>query len=272
MFLSVTYAIKVGRAYEVLVDMPLSSFLDLVANLGYEGVEPNIADPNRFDVKSFSKALEERGLKTSAISTGLAYTTYGYSLTSKSKEYRSKAIEFMVKYCEIAYELGCNTVVIGLIRGRGGENEDRDLLEGSVKEILDRTEHLRTTLVLEPLNRYETRIINSVDEAAQFVERISKEYRGRVAILFDTFHACLEHRDPYAAYLRIKDMVKHIHIADSNRKPPGEGMIDWIKMIAIVKACGYSGFLSLECLPSPTYVDSIRKTSEMLLPILRVFT
>jgi len=268
MLLAVTYAIKAGKAYEVLVDMPLDRFLDALSRFGYQGVEPNIADPFKFDAKGFLKKVEDRGLSVAAISTGLAYTTYGYSLSSKNSERRLKAVDFMVRYCELAYEMGCSKVVIGLIRGRGGEQESIGLLKESIINVLDKTDHTGVTLVIEPLNRYETRILNTVDEVANIVREIRSVYRDRIAVLFDTFHASMEHRNPYEAYLRVKDLVRHVHVADSNRRPPGEGMIDWLKMLSLIKASGYRDFLSLECLPSPTFLDSIKKGAETLIPII----
>ena len=272
MLFSITYAVKVGKTYDVLVDMPLSEFLDVIKDLGYHGIEPNIANPFEFDIGRFREEVESRELRVSAISTGLSYVTYGYSLSSCDEKVRSKAVEFFTKYIDIAEELGCKNVVIGLARGRGESCEDKKFLAQSIREIVKRTPGSDVALLIEPLNRYETRIINRIDEALSFVKELRDELGDRVGLLFDTFHATLEERDPYIAYLRVREWVKHIHVADSNRRAPGEGMIDWLKFLAIVKSCGYSGFISIEALPSPTIMDTIRKSAETLFRIAKMLS
>ncbi len=269
MFFSVAYAIKVGKGFEVLADMPLDKFLDLLVNLGYDGIEPNIADPTKFDVRGFRKEVFDRGLKVSAISTGLSYITYGYSLSSERDDVRGKAVEFFVKYVRIAEELECDKVVVGLARGRGGEGESIEMLERSLREILSATEGSDVKILIEPLNRYETRILNDFVEARDFVVRLRREFGDRVGILFDTFHACLEARDPYEAFTKVRDYVMYIHVADSNRRAPGDGMIDWVKLVSIIAASGYRGYLSVEALPSPTVEDTVRKAANTLFPIVR---
>ncbi len=269
MFFSIAYAIKVGKGFEALIDMPLEKFLDKVKELGYDGIEPNIANPFMFNAKAFHKEIDDRGLRVSAISTGLSYITYGYSLSSRNDEIRRKAVEFFIKYFEIAEELGTNRVVVGLARGKGVEGEDLPTLERSLNEILSRTEGSDVILVIEPLNRYETKILNDFVEAANFVRKLRNTYGERIGLLFDTFHACLECKSPYDCFINVKDVVSYIHVADSNRRAPGEGMIDWVKFLSIVKACGYDDFISVEALPSPTVEDTIIKAAKTLFPIAK---
>jgi len=273
MFLSVAYAIKTAKSYDVLADMPLGEFLDLIKSLGYHGIEPNIANPFEFDVELFRDEVRSRGLRVSAISTGLSYVTYGYSLSSCNDKARRKAIEFFVKYVELCEELNCSGVVVGLARGRGVSGESKVLLKASIREVVNYTKESKVPLLIEPLNRYETRIVCSCAEALRFVNDLAAEVgRDRIGILFDTFHAVLEERDPYEAYLEVREWVRHIHVADSNRRAPGEGMIDWLKFLSIVRSCGYQGFVSVEALPSPTTRHTLEKAARTILGVLRVFS
>ena len=268
--LGVAYAVREEVGFEALVEAPLEKVLDMLTELGFSGIELNIANPMKFDVKRYRKAIEDRGLQVPVISTGLSYLTYGYSLTHSDSEMRRRSIEFFTKYAEIAHEFGCDRVVIGLARGRGDNPHALDMLKDSIAKILETTEALGTILLLEPLNRYETKLINKVSQFIEFVK--SMGYPQRIRMLFDTFHMALEERDPYTALLQSKNYIGYVHLADSNRLAPGMGMIDWLKVIAILKAIGYNYFVTVEAIPHPSFEDMIRVASTTLRPIIEMFT
>lgn len=266
MKLSAVYAVTVGETgFDIVLRGGLPEALDMLAELGFGGVEYNIADPFKADVKALGREAEERGLGVAAVSTGLSYLTYGYSLSDGDEGSRARAIEFFKRYVDTAVELGSGRVVIGLARGRSGGDREGAMrrLRSSLESLDEYASGRGITLVLEPLNRYETDLINRFGEALE----IARSYRS-VKILLDTFHATLEERSVYDLIPRLGEMIGHVHVADSNRLAPGMGILDWERIVFRLAKAGYRGYLSVEARTEPSYREMLEKAAETLLPLL----
>ncbi len=267
--LSVVYSIAPDIKFDVVLRGSLREVLEKISNYGYEGVEINIHNPYEVDVGSLKEVLRDLGLGVAAISTGLSYIKYGYSLSSSDESIRSKALDFFARYLELSRKLDCGKVVVGLARGRV---EGRSLDE-AVRKLRDSLEKLSkkagdegSIIVFEPLNRYETDLINKVDEALKLVEGLDN-----VKLLIDTFHSMLEERSPYLAIIKAGGKLGHVHVADSNRLAPGLGVMDWNLVIKAVWEVGYSGYLSVEARAEPSYEELLKVSIRTLRPLIRKF-
>lgn len=98
-------------------------------------------------------------------------------------------------------------------------------------------------LFLEPLNRYEDHMINTLADAARLIDLVGLD---SVRIAADTYHMNIEEADPAASLLAAGDVIGHIQASDSNRLEPGAGHIDWALFGATVQAIGYDGPIALE--------------------------
>lgn len=266
MKLSAVYALPGRARLEYVLRGELEEILEFMAELGYDGVEYNIPDPFKLDFDRLSDTTEAYGLRVSAISTGLAYLEYGLSLTHPDRDVRDKAVEFMAKYIELA-SAHKSGVVVGLIRGkRGGRSveEARRLLVDSLKRLRDPCERHGVNLLLEPLNRYETDLVNKVSEALSIIG----ETGDWVKLLFDTFHMGIEERSLYDAILHAGPSIGHVHVAENNRLPPGMGSIDWEKTVFRLLRVGYRGYLSLEAMPEPSLKEALKQTADTLKPLV----
>ncbi len=267
--LSAVHAIAPGVKFDVVIHGPLNNVLKLVSSYGYEGIEYNISNPFEVDVKHLLSITREYGLEVSALSTGLSYLRYGYSLSSPKDDIRSKAIEFFRKYIDISIDLNCRKVVIGLARGKCGDevgincNKAKELLRNSLEVLNDYAHERDAILVFEPLNRYETKLINKVSEAIELIKGLKN-----VKLLLDTFHTTLEERSPYHAIIQAGNLIGHVHVADTNRLAPGLGMLDWEKIIYRLLKVGYSGFLSVEARSEPSYEELLKVSAKTLKPLL----
>jgi sugar phosphate isomerase/epimerase len=105
-------------------------------------------------------------------------------------------------------------------------------------------ERLTARLLLEPLNRYETHLLNRVEQAVELVERVGSPSLGVIA---DFFHMHIEEADIDATLRRFSGRIDHLHLADSNRKLPGQGHMAYAAHFATLHAAGWSGTLALEC-------------------------
>ena len=263
--LSAVHAIATGVEFDVVITAPLENVLSKLQRLGYDGVEYNISNPFEVNIAELKSTTKRYGLEISAISTGLSYLRYGYSLSSSNNEYRDKAIEFFKKYIEVAEELEAYKVVIGLARGKceGDCRAAKERLKKSLEILDEYAGRHGVILVFEPLNRYETDLINRLSEAIELTQQYSN-----IKILFDTFHMMLEEQNLYDAILRAGNHIGHFHVADSNRLAPGLGMLDWEKIIYRLLRTGYRGYISVEARSEPSLETLLEVSARTLKPLL----
>lgn len=220
--------------------------------LGYAGVELAVRDPATVPVPSLKALLERCGLQVPAIGTGQAWVEEGLSLTHPDPAVRRAALARLEAHLELAAEWGA-LVIIGLIRGRRMEGVSRaqalDWLSEALVRLADRAASHRVRLAVEPLNRYETDLLNTVEEALSLIEPLGLSHVG---VLLDTFHANIEEASLEGAIARVRDRLFHVHIADSNRWAPGWGHLDFDPVLKALREIGYRGWLSAEVLPQPS--------------------
>ena len=100
------------------------------------------------------------------------------------------------------------------------------------------------TVAMEPLNRGETNILNSLDEGMEYIRRASAP---GISILCDFYHFTLQ-KEPLESLARTKGLLTHVHIAEPvGRVPPGPGMTDYRPFFRGLKAIGYDARISIEC-------------------------
>ena len=106
--------------------------------------------------------------------------------------------------------------------------------------------------MLEPINRYETNIFNKLEDVNNFLMRYKNKLdTNRIGILADTFHMNIEEPAIHISIHNYLNLIEHIHFADSNRLAPGFGHIDFYKIMNVLEANDYNGFISFEMLSLP---------------------
>ena len=122
--------------------------------------------------------------------------------------------------------------------------QDREVLVSGLAELGAHAEALGGVLLLEPLNRYEDHMVNTVAQAAGLIAEAGSP---GVRVLADTYHMNIEEDDPCAALRSVADVLGAVHLSDSNRHQPGTGHVDFGAIIATFREVGFDGVLSVEC-------------------------
>jgi sugar phosphate isomerase/epimerase len=99
------------------------------------------------------------------------------------------------------------------------------------------------TIAIEPLNRKESNVINSVAEAVALAQRVD---HPAVRVLADFYHMD-EEGEPLSEISRHAAWLAHIHVADSGRLAPGLGTYPYDRFVAELNQAGYRGLVSVEC-------------------------
>ena len=214
-----------------------------VKTAGYDGVELAITNPARINPDTTKEALESEGLRLLSITTGQAAGLEGLSLTSPADTIRRRTIERIEEHMDLARRFGA-VVIVGSLRGADG---DMELLVESLCECATYDAEVR--IALEPLNRYESRLVNTAAEALSVVERVGAQNLG---LLLDTFHANIEERSIGQAFRDTGERLFHIHLADSNRWTLGYGHLPFDAVWKALEAIDYDGGLVIEAFPCPS--------------------
>jgi sugar phosphate isomerase/epimerase len=238
----------------------------LAGALGYDGVELAIRDPSLLDATEVAQLIRSLGLQVAAVGTGQAFLQEGLTLTSEDPSVRSRAIERLEHHLTFAASLGA-PVIVGLMYGRlaGGRSATDARLVSAFEQLLPYAERTGMRLLLEPINRYETDYLNTIDQVLAVIERVHSPALG---VLADLFHMNIEEASINVALRRGATRLGHVHVADSNRQAPGRGHLDFAGILSVLTDVGYQGYLSAEILPLPDPESAAKLTLQYLRPLL----
>ncbi len=239
-----------------------------IASLGYDGVELAIRDPKLVNLDELERVTRECHLSVPAIGTGQAWGEEGLSFTDPDPEIRRKAIERIKTHIPAAARFNA-VIIIGLIRGivKPGVKQaqaERWLCE-AVKECSDAARPQGVRLALEPINRYETTLINNAEQGLELIKNAGAPNFG---LLLDTFHMNIEEPQIAESVRLCGKNIFHFHVADSNRWYPGAGHIDFAAILNVLEDMGYTGWVSGEFLPQPDVEAAARRNLEYLKSIM----
>jgi D-psicose/D-tagatose/L-ribulose 3-epimerase len=175
----------------------------------------------------------------------------GRDLVTDDRQQISETQEYLKGCIDLAAAIGA-TVVAGPAYAPVGKtwlmsSAEReatiDRLTERLKPVVAHAEEREVALGIEPLNRYETSLINTVEQALEVVERIDSQACG---VALDTFHMNIEEKDPSAAIRAAKGRIAHVQVCGNDRGAPGSDHTDWPKILDALEEADYRGPLCIE--------------------------
>jgi sugar phosphate isomerase/epimerase len=143
--------------------------------------------------------------------------------------------------------------------------QDREVLLEGLAELGAHAAELGVALLLEPLNRYEDHMVNTLAQAA---ELIAEAGTGGLAVLADTYHMNIEEDDLCAALRAVAPVLGAVHLSDSNRAQPGTGHIPFPAVVATLREIAFDGVLSVECRLRGELTEAVRECGAYLRSVL----
>lgn len=241
-----------------------SNSIRFAAQAGFEAVELHLSDPSHLDTEDVVRTIAHNGVSISSIGTGMAFLREGITLTHADAAVRQRALERMLDFIRLGGRLG-SVVIVGLIKGQVKDHGSRAsyerTLSGALDRCLDLASQVGVDLVLEAVNRYESDILNTIEEMANFTRRFHTQ---RLKVHIDTFHMNMEETDFSQCIEAAEGHIGHVHIADSNRRYPGQGHFRFDPVLEALQRIGYRGALAVECLPWPSSEEAARQACRYL--------
>ena len=208
---------------------------------GMDFIEIALLDPASTDTALGRRLLEKAGLPA-VCSLGLPEPVWA----SRNPE---GAIDFLKLAIKKSAELGAEALT-GVTYGGIGEKSGQPPTEvelSNVARTLEEAARIAKTAGLafgiEPVNRYESHLINTAAQGVAMIERVGAE---NMFLHLDTYHMNIEEKGVGNGIRNGRDHLRYIHLSESDRGTPGEGTCDWDEIFATLSAIGFKGGLAME--------------------------
>ena len=224
--------------------------LDLVKKLrdmGFDLIEVAVEDPALIDLDQLQQSLRENQM--GIVMCG-AFGP-GRNLSSLDLKEREAARDYLIWMIDAAQKLGSDVVAgpmysaVGKYRleDPGDRGTEWQLAVDGLKEIAVYAEERGVKLAFEPLNRFETDLVNVVDQGLKLIDDVGAPNLG---FHLDTFHMHLEEKDSAAAVRKAGDRIFHFHACENDRGVPGTGQVDWKGVFEALVETGYDRNIVIE--------------------------
>ncbi|WP_347553228.1 sugar phosphate isomerase/epimerase (plasmid) [Pseudalkalibacillus hwajinpoensis] len=200
--------------------------------------------------EEIKQAIDETGVVVNAACGG-----YDGWIGDFSEERRRKGLKQITEILKAVQYVGGKGLVVpaawGMYTYRLPPMESPRSKEGDWKAVSDSliyleqvSENTNTTIYLEPLNRYQDHMINTIADARKYIEENRLQH---TKIIGDLYHMNIEEDNLSESLHTNRDLIAHIHLADNHRYQPGSGSIDFQKCFEQLRNDNYQGFLTIEC-------------------------
>ncbi|MBN2240158.1 MAG: sugar phosphate isomerase/epimerase [Dehalococcoidales bacterium] len=225
-------------------DLPL---IEKAKSLGFDVLDINIAHPFRFPTKAVRDEVQKVGIDV--------VTTIGMpqdaNLIHPDEKLRKHGVDTLKKLVDINMEIG-SPIIAGVIYGSWGYLTGKPRTEEewnwSVEGMREAGEYAKSKgeviLAIEPVNRFETHLINIAEDAVQYCKDVGT---GNIKILLDAFHMIREELSFTQAVESCgREYLGYVHVCENNRGIPGTGQVPWKEFFTAMKNIGFEGPMSIE--------------------------
>jgi D-psicose/D-tagatose/L-ribulose 3-epimerase len=222
---------------------PIETTLARLHRFGYDSIEIS-GEPERYDLDEVRLLLDKYEIECWGTVTIM---TEGRDLVHPEKAVRSSTISYMKDCVRMARELDGKMFCIvpstvGKVKPIASPAEEWKWAVEGLKEVASFASENGIMPGIEPLNRFETYLINRHDQALLLADEVGNGLK----VVLDCFHINIEEADPMQAIRNVGSRLLDFHIADNNRKPAGQGKYDWPEVIKTLSEINYQGHLTAE--------------------------
>ncbi len=231
------------------------------AAYGYDVIEVCVENASLLTADALNAAAEENGLKISICGA------FGpdRDLSHEDADRRSAGIEYVKLCVDLAAAVGSPHVAGPMYSATGktrmlsaeGRSQQRQWAAESIREVADYAGERGLRLAIEPLNRFETDLVNTTEQALELCARTG---RVNVGLLIDTFHMNIEEKSIGDAVRLAGDKIFHVQVSENDRGTPGSGHVPWDEFFSSLTDIDYSGQIVVESF-LPTVAEIARAVS-----------
>jgi D-psicose/D-tagatose/L-ribulose 3-epimerase len=224
-----------------------TALIEKAARMGFDVFEVAGEDPKTIDAVKLKMLLDSQKLGT--VICGVFGPDRDLSSADRAIQENGKAY---LRWCiDTAHTVG-SAVVAGPMYGAVGKTPALNEAERQIqrhrsienlREIADYASKVSIKLAIEVLNRFETDLVNTAQQALDFVTQVG---RANIGLHLDTFHMHIEEQDSAAAIRLAGTRLFHFHASENDRGIPGTGQVNWQGVAAALRDIHYEGAVVIE--------------------------
>lgn len=218
-----------------------------ISGLGYQVVEIAVEDPDLIDAAQIAKALADHGLR------GIVCGAFGPTrdLTNDDQAVQQTGMRYIETCLDITQAIGAKFFAGPMYAAVGKarmvppaqRKVEWQRAVTNLRKVCAMAADRGLEVAIEPLNRFESDLINNVDDLLRLIEDIN---HPAAKICLDMFHMNIEEPDPEEAIRRAGDKLIHVQVSENYRGTPGTGNASWDAYHRGLDAIGYRGAVSIE--------------------------
>jgi D-psicose/D-tagatose/L-ribulose 3-epimerase len=220
--------------------------LKILKKAGFDGVEIPLFGGEVAHFEKVARAIKDNGLGCTSVTV---IPDEEHNPISADAGHRKGGLEHLKWAVDCSEALGSEILCgpfyqpLGVFTGEAPTEEEKKRATEVHRQAADYAAKANVTLAVEYLNRFECYFLNTMAAASDLVKRVNRPNYG---VLFDTFHAHIEEKDPVGCIGPNIDIIKHVHISENDRGTPGRGHVDWAGTFKALRSAGYDGWLMIE--------------------------
>ena len=247
MALDVSFGVSTWLWTSPFTTASIQELFPKIANMGFDVVEIAVEDPSLIDVQAVKSALEQYNLKANICGA------FGPSrdLTHEDAEVHKNCFNYIEACLRICEELGVSFFggpmysAVGKARMIPPDQRKKEwqLAVNNLRMVCDRAATYGVQIALEPLNRFESDLVNTAEDVVRLVNDIN---HPAAQIMLDGFHMNIEERSIEQAITTAGDKLIHLQVSENYRGTPGTGQTDWSAYKRGLEKINYYGLITIE--------------------------
>lgn len=225
----------------------IPAIFDKIKKMGFDAVEIAVEYPELIDPNAVKKALSEYGLHP--VICGAFGTTR--DLTSNDAEVHKNCFDYIRSCFDLCNHLGASFFAgpmysaVGKARMLPDEQRKQEwkLAVDNLRKVCEMAAERNLQIALEPLNRFETDLVNTAADVIRLVKDID---HPSAKVMLDGFHMNIEEPDIEKAIISAGDKLIHFQVSENYRGTPGTGQTRWDGYKKGLEAVNYDGVVSIE--------------------------
>lgn len=222
-------------------DERLEVLIPQLAAWGFDVAEIAVEQPGQWDPAKTAALLKEHNLGA----TICAAMSADRDLTVTDGEVVAGTQAYLRACIDAAAEIGSGVVGGPMYAPVGrtwrlspAEREETlTRLADALRPVAEYAEQAQVQLAVEPLNRFETSLINTTAQGLDLIDRVGSSSCG---LLLDTFHMNIEEQDIPAALRAAGSSLAHFQVCANDRGAPGADHLDWQGIVAALRDVDYT--------------------------------
>jgi D-psicose/D-tagatose/L-ribulose 3-epimerase len=218
-----------------------------IKEMGFDAVEIAVEDPGLIDASPVKQSLKDFELKP--VICGAFGPTR--DLTNDDPAIHKNAFGYIDACFDLCNNLGASffagpmysTVGKARMLPDKQRKQEWELAVKNLRTVCEMAAQRNLEIALEPLNRFESDLVNTADDVIRLVNDIS---HPAAKIMLDGFHMNIEERDVENAIRSVGDKLIHFQVSENYRGTPGTGQTRWDAYKRGLEAINYKGVVSIE--------------------------